>query len=75
MVKIYLDYCAGSHFTFPLVKGPEPEGKFLFDQEGLCCGAGRLERLALCWCGGETYPVFNMELQSLGSSFKTSCTS
>ena len=27
MLKIYLDYYAGIIFTFPLVRGPEPEGK------------------------------------------------
>lgn len=35
MVKIYLDYDAGSVFTFPLDMGPEPEGTSVVDQEGL----------------------------------------
>lgn len=35
MLKIYLDYYAGNIFTFPLVKGPEPEGTSVVDREGL----------------------------------------
>lgn len=38
MYKIYLDYYAGSLFTFPLDKGPEPEGTTDVDPEGLSPG-------------------------------------
>lgn len=36
MLKIYLDYNAGSGITFPLDYGPEQEGTTIVDQEGLC---------------------------------------
>ena len=38
MYKIYLDYYAGFLFTFPLVRGPEPEGTTDVDPEGLSPG-------------------------------------
>lgn len=40
MLKIYLDYYATPVFTFPLVKGPEPEGTTVVDREGLSSRPG-----------------------------------
>lgn len=35
MWEIYLDFNTGSAITFPLDRGPEPEGTFAVHQEGL----------------------------------------
>lgn len=57
MLKIYLDFYAGSVFTFPLDMGPETEGRTVVVPEGLCSRPARAGGdVAPCWCGGEEQP-------------------
>lgn len=53
MFKIYLDYYAGSVFTFPLDRGPEPEGTTDVDQGGLSSLRAWWRNAAPWWSGGE----------------------
>lgn len=45
MLKIYLDFYTEDLITFPLDKGPEPEGTTFVDREGL---SSRPEHVAVC---------------------------